>query len=309
MSASSTSATGDDRGPYEPTAAVAAPPAESPAVAADPGPLARAAARGGYAALGILYAAVGVLAVVAAVDRRARAADLNGALATMRDGWGGRVLSGMVITGLAGYVLWLLADAALDLHHAGRGWRGWVRRVGSLVIGLAYLAMIYWAARVLKSGRTFGDAGGDGAAHDWTAAAMGWPGGRWAVGAAGVGTAVYGLYELYSAWRARLDARLDLCDLSATARRCAVHVSRFGMAARGWVLTLVGGFLVQAAYRHDPSAARGLGGALGALRARPSGPWLLAVAGLGLVAYGVYNFALAAFRRLHRQPPPRPGAS
>src|SRR3954453_14348029 len=162
MSASPTSATGDDRGPYEPTAAVTRPPAEPAASApVDPGPLARAAARGGYAALGILYVAVGVLAVVAAIDRRGRAADLNGALATMRDGWGGRILSGMVITGLAGYVLWLLADAALDLHHAGRGLRGWARRASSLVVGLAYLAMIYWAARVLESGGTAGDAGGD----------------------------------------------------------------------------------------------------------------------------------------------------
>lgn len=81
-------------------------------------------------------------------------------------------------------------------------------------------------------------------------------------------------------------------------RGWAVHVSRFGIAARGVVFAVVGGFLVAAAVRADPGEARGLGGALAALRDQPYGPWLFAAAALGLMAFGVYGLLLARYRQV-----------
>jgi len=66
------------------------------------------------------------------------------------------------------------------------------------------------------------------------------------------------------------------------------------------VLGLIGGFLLLAALRYNPSEARGLDGALTSLLNRPFGPWLLALVALGLVAYGLYSVFEARYRRMVR---------
>ena len=53
-----------------------------------------------------------------------------------------------------------------------------------------------------------------------------------------------------------------------------------------------------AALRFDPQEATGLGGALQALLQDPVGPWLLGVAALGLVAYGLLMLAVARYGRI-----------
>ena len=69
-------------------------------------------------------------------------------------------------------------------------------------------------------------------------------------------------------------------------------------AAFGVVFGVIGVFLVQAALQTDPDEARGLGGALDTLARQPFGPYLLGAVALGLVAYGVFMFVMARYRRI-----------
>jgi NADPH:quinone reductase-like Zn-dependent oxidoreductase len=48
----------------------------------------------------------------------------------------------------------------------------------------------------------------------------------------------------------------------------------------------------------DPSEVKDVGDALTALGNRPYGPWLLGVAAAGFIAYGLYQFAKARYRRI-----------
>lgn len=76
------------------------------------------------------------------------------------------------------------------------------------------------------------------------------------------------------------------------------RAGRFGLAARGVVFSIIGGFLIVAAVQSDPNESRGLGGALRALAEQPYGPWLLGVTAAGLIAYGIYSVMLARYRRM-----------
>jgi hypothetical protein len=97
----------------------------------------------------------------------------------------------------------------------------------------------------------------------------------------------------------KLDKWLSFLDTGPTSRRWARGISRFGVAARGVVFALIGSFLVRAAYNVNAHEAKGLGGTLRTLAAEPHGAWLLGITALGLVAYGLYDFVLARFRRIH----------
>jgi Na+/proline symporter len=64
------------------------------------------------------------------------------------------------------------------------------------------------------------------------------------------------------------------------------------------VFTIIGIFLIVAAVKNNPQDAKGLDSALIALVQQPFGPWLLGLVALGLIAYGVYSFVEARYRRL-----------
>jgi type IV secretory pathway VirB2 component (pilin) len=70
-----------------------------------------------------------------------------------------------------------------------------------------------------------------------------------------------------------------------------------GSTARGVVIALAGVFVVVAAVREDPKKARGLDGALHELLQMTGGPVLLGLVAAGLVAFGLFGFTEARWRR------------
>jgi uncharacterized protein DUF1206 len=61
---------------------------------------------------------------------------------------------------------------------------------------------------------------------------------------------------------------------------------------------VIGVFLAHAPLQTDPDEAWGRGGALETVVLRPFGPYILGAVALGLVAYGVFMFVMARYRRI-----------
>ncbi|HEY0143747.1 MAG TPA: DUF1206 domain-containing protein [Thermoanaerobaculia bacterium] len=255
-------------------------------------------ARLGYAAVGVVYAVVGILAIAAAFGKRGRTGDQRAAFTTILEQPFGRVLLGVVALGLVGYALWRYVAGINDSEHRGSDAKGWALRLGSIGRGILYTVIAIEVIRMVLNGGGGSGGGNDQQARHWTAALMDKPFGRWLLGAVGLGVIAYGLGQLLNAWKAKLSKQLRLGPMQESMRRKIIAVSRFGIGARGVVFTLVGGSLLIAAIRHNPSQAQGTSGALQQL-AEPAGGMLLALVGLGLVAYGVYGFINARWRMIH----------
>jgi len=251
------------------------------------------AARAGYAAKGVVYALVGILAVQVALGDGGSTEGSRGALRSLADEPFGQVLLGLIALGLFGYVVWRAVGAFMAPEGEGTG-----RRVFYAVSGAVYAGLAIWAARLALGGGGGGGegSGGQGQSMGWTADLMGAPGGRWLVGIAGLALLGYGVQQLYHAYTTQIDERLDLSSMSPTMRQWTIRFGRFGVGARGVVLSMIGGFVLTAAWQADPSEARGLGGALSTLRDQSYGPWLLGLVALGLIAYGIYNLIRARYR-------------
>jgi type IV secretory pathway VirB2 component (pilin) len=108
------------------------------------------------------------------------------------------------------------------------------------------------------------------------------------------------LYLFYKAYSAKFQSRLNLTGLSAQMKKLVINLGRFGFAALGVVSSIVAIFLMVAAFQHNAKQAVGLDGALQELARQPFGPFLLGIVALGLIAYGIYSFVEARFRRLGR---------
>jgi hypothetical protein len=247
-------------------------------------------ARAGFAAKGVVYVLIAVLSAGAAFSA-GRAEGSEGALVSLHNQPFGRILLGLVAIGLVGYAVFRFVSALANPEGEGL-----VKRVGHAGKALVYAALAVGAARLaLQAGAA--SAGAERATH-WTAEVMARPLGVLAIGIAGLVTALYGLYQIHKGATGRVLKDLDTRSLSSRGIDWVSRLGRAGLAARGVVLIIIGAFLALAALRSDPSEARGLGGALRTVEQQAYGPWLLALIATGLLAYGLFQFVHARYRRI-----------
>jgi membrane-associated phospholipid phosphatase len=254
-------------------------------------------AHAGYAAKAIVYLIIGGLALAVALNIGGGLVDQTGATQVIYHQPFGKFLLIISAIGWFGYALWCVIEATLDTEHYGTDAKGVIVRLGYAVVALTYGALAYFALS-LATGKSSSGKSSNAQAQDWTARLLAAPGGVALVIV--VGLVVLGVAGAlyYRAYTADFRKQLELSQASANVRDAIVLLGRIGNAALGVVFTVIGVFFIVAALQHNPSQAKGLSGALGAMLAQPFGHLLLALVALGLLAYGVYSLTQARYRRI-----------
>jgi hypothetical protein len=250
------------------------------------------AARAGFAAKGVLYALVAVIAVKVAAGEGGRPKDAQGALSSLADEPLGKFLLVALAVGFAAYALWRLAELVLGPRHkhGAEGYGERVADVGRIVV-YGGLSAFTWMI-VAGVGRT------SGSEREQTAMVLDWPGGVALVAALGIVILGVALVQAYRAVTQAFLDELDLADAGETGTRFATWVGTAGHAARTVVFGLVGAFLVKAALEYDAGEAVGLDGALREVAGQPYGRYLLGAVAVGLLLYGAYCLVEARYRRV-----------
>jgi len=208
-------------------------------------------------------------------------------------------LLALVVIGLIGFAIWCFLQAWFDTEGKGSDIKGIIGRLGYGVTGVSYAFLAFGAFQLVAGSGTSGATKSTtSSTQDVTAQLLKH---SWGVnlvvilGLIVVGVACYMFAEAYTA---RFQRRLLLTGLSAQFRRGVILLGRFGYAALGVVFGLIGIFLIVAALQHNPHEAKGLDAALRTIIQQPFGPVLLGIVALGLIAYGVYSFVEARYRRV-----------
>lgn len=242
-------------------------------------------ARAGYAARGLIYLVIGFFALLAAAGA-GRAMGSRDALDELLSHDFGGVLAYALAAGLLFYGLWRLTQAIFDADGHGLGAKGAAVRSGLLVSGLTYLTL---AAYCSSLGFTSGGEGGG--FSSWLASFVG---ARPASTLLALLFAGVGAAHIVKAFRETYAERLQ-----ASERGMAIiyPISKIGLVARGLVFMAVAALF----------ATRAIGGGTGEVGSRealrfvqdlPAGGWLLAAMGAGLIAFAIYSFIEARYRRI-----------
>jgi hypothetical protein len=251
-------------------------------------------ARLGYASKAVIYAIVGVLAIMTVANRGGRITDTTGALRVVFGQPFGRMLLIVLAVGLCGYAAWRLLDAILDPDRHGTDAHGLVTRIGNAIRGGVYGALGVDAIQLLR--------GSDGSRGDeaemWTARGLDFPFGGVLVGVAGAAVAIYGLSELVQSLRGKQDPKVDWSAIRSEWRLTLQKISRFGVGVRGGLIATLGVFLVRAALSHDPGEAAGSRESMLRLGGLVEGRWFLALIAAGVLAYAVDQAVHARHRRI-----------
>jgi hypothetical protein len=248
-------------------------------------------ARLGFVARGIIYIVIGAIAVMLAVGVAQHTPDQGGALEAIASKPFGYVLLWIITIGFAGLALWKIVQAAVARLNPTEAHR--LKAAGAAVGYVIAFFTTYWFVR---DGRV--PASSDTTSRDLTATIMS-HGGQPIVVIAGLVIAVAGIYMVVQAFGLDFTRYLRMGWMSRRTQDTVVKLGRFGYAARGVIVFLIGAALFDAGVTWNPARAKGLDGALYTVAGEPFGRILLVLVAIGLIAFGLLSFFEAKWRRTY----------
>jgi len=254
-------------------------------------PVAQFLARAGLTARGIIYILIGWIAVLVALGRSSREVDQQGALQLLAGKPYGLVSLWLLGIGFAAYALWRLSEAAFGVtgERPGAG-----PRLKSLARAIIYAGFSYLTFTVI-AGTSRSQSGRQ---QDITATAMQHPAGQVLVGVVGLVVVVCGIALVVEGARKKFMKNLQTAQMSARAHRVVELLGLTGTIARGLVFALAGVLVIDAAVTHNAAESGGIDKALLTLRDQPFGEFLMLLAALGLLVFGVYGLCEARWRKV-----------
>ena len=252
-------------------------------------------ARAGYIARGVVYLLLGGLAVTSAFWGAAQPNGSSDALSSLLQLPFGRILLGLVAIGLVGYILWRLAQGLLNADNVEDDAKGYAGRIGSLASAGANLFLALTAGS-MALGMGSGGQGGGGGEEGASAWLLQMPFGPFLLGAVALCVIAAGLVQVWRGWSRDYRMRIHLPQQH---EKLLDPVCRFGLAARGVLLAIIGGFVLYAALTVSPEQAGGVSEALAYVHNLPFGRWLYGIAALGLVAFGCYGVIQGLYRHIN----------
>jgi hypothetical protein len=249
----------------------------------------------GWAAKGVVYVALAWLVLQLARGPSASSTDTTGALELIDAGAGGSLALYVLAVGLVAYALGrilevtTLATSDMDAKEKAQ----------AVVVSIVYLALAATAVTVAgRAGSGGGGSGGGGGEQRGTAVLLDLPAGRLLVGLLGLAGLALGAYSAYKGVTEGFLPTLRTGEMSPTVRTWSTRLGVAAYVTRGLIFGLIGWFLLQAAITYDADEAVGLDGALRRVADAGWGRALLAAIAAGLLAYGLFCWLEARYRKV-----------
>lgn len=258
-------------------------------IAAEAKPWVKKIAQAGYVSKGIVYVLLGLLGFMAAFElTRDSEATQSGSLRFVKDLPAGSVLLLLLALGLLCYSIW---RGIQTFYNPTNEEKKWTKRLRYLFSGLAYLALAYTALKA-----AFENSSGSGDQNQKLAGQlMSQPLGQVLVGIAGLIFAGVGIYQIYYGFSEKYRKHVQNLSLHSQHASTLLKSGKVGYISRGIVWLVIAVLFFRAALHSAASEAGSTGKAFHFIETSPFGSYLLGALGLGLVAYGIFNFIRARY--------------
>ena len=249
-------------------------------------------ARIGFAAKGVVYLMLGMLALRAALGAGGRIMAPNGVVHRILDSRHGTTLVAVLAIGLGGYALWRFLEAFGDANRKGTKPTSVVIRAGYALSGLIYGMLAYDAARL-----AIGEPGRPERSHV-ARFILGGPLGPALVVLVALGLLAYAMHQFVRAIRGQVDDELSLGAAPRSTGTWLARITNFGTGARAVVFAMLAVLLIRAAATPVAAVRVDATDAMRFAAGLPEGRWWLAFVASGFAAYGVEQFVQAFYRRI-----------
>jgi hypothetical protein len=201
----------------------------------------------GCIATGIVYAGIGVIAMLSFLQIRHGGADESSMLAILDEYIIGKVLIWIILLGTVCYIIWRFYETITDPYDYGKNMKGMARRTGIALSTVADILIVYAAVRVLLGVSHIQVDGQPDEERQMVRQLLQQAYGKWlvvSIGAAYLVTAA--IQFLYGVTRGYKE-RVDIEKFSSVFRKIVHVLAWAGYFARGIILGIIGFFFVKAA--------------------------------------------------------------
>ena len=259
------------------------------AIAAEAKPWVEKIAQVGYISKGIIYVLLGALGFMAAFElTKNNEANQNGALRFVKELPAGTILLLVLVLGLLCYSTWRGIQA---FYNPKNEEKKWTKRLRYLFSGLSYLGLAYTALRAALGDSTKGGDQNQKLAGEL----MSQPLGQVLVWLAALTFAAVGIYQIYYGFSGKYRKHVQDLSLGSQQASLLLKSGKIGYISRGIVWLVIGFLFSRAAIHSAANEAGSTAKAFQFIEGTPFGSYLMGALGLGLVAYGVFNFIRARY--------------
>jgi len=251
-------------------------------------------ARTGLVAKGIIYAIIGILTFLAAINMGGQKAGKLKVLDFLEKQTFGNLLLIIIGIGLLCYAFWCIFQSIKDPENIGSQKKGKIKRTGFFISGLLYLGVGIFAF-ISAFGSSSGS-GESGKKNSLLASDFGLV----TLGIVGVIIIGVGIYQFTKVNKDKFEKYFSSKALSEKKRRKIIYNTAYlGLASRGVIFLIIGFFAVKASVSSDPEKIKTTSDVFSFLEKSFYGSWLLGIVAIGMVAYAIYTFMLAKYRRFN----------
>lgn len=199
----------------------------------------------GCIATGIIYAAIGVIAILSFLKVRHGGADESSLMAILAKYLIGKIIIWIILLGTLCYIVWRFYETITDPYDYGKDWKGLIKRGGIALSTIADILIIYAAVRILLGA---GHIQPDGQPQEERAMVQKLLSdqGQWPVIGIGVVYLVTALIQLWYGVTRGYRERVNIERFSSFFRHIVHGVAWAGYAGRGIILGIIGFFFVKA---------------------------------------------------------------
>jgi len=258
-------------------------------------------ARVGYSTRGLIFLVMGILALLLAFGSGGKTTDQQGAIAMIGKQPEGKLLLWLVLIGLICYSSWAIIQVVINPLNKENDTKGISARLGYLFSAISYSFLVIPTYALLTGGSKPVQVGKQAAqTKNYVAKILDMPFGQWMIVIVAVIVISAGIFQIFKGFMPLFGCHLELIKLNTYQLKWVKGFGRFGTISRGFVITLVGVFLVMAAYTSDSNNAKGFDSALMSLVNQPYGRYLIGIIAIGLMSLGIYALLIAIFFRLKK---------
>jgi hypothetical protein len=248
-------------------------------------------ARVGLIAKGIVYVLLGVLGFMAAFEIGGQSSDDTnkaGVLGSIKEFPGGVLALALLAAGLFCYSIWRGVQTFTN-NNADE--KKWSKKLRYFFSGLIYLSFAFTAIQMIFREH----AGKEDKNQYWASQLLNHSYGQVLIGLAAIILAAIGIYQIYYGFSEKYRKHVQELNLHSRGSTLMLRSGKVGYISRGIVWLVIAYLLLRAALHNNSSEAGGTGKAFDFIEHSSFGSYLLAALGIGLIAYGAFNFIRARY--------------
>ena len=249
-------------------------------------------AKMGYAARGVIYLTIGLLAFLSAMGWQGEKTGSKGAILSINEQPFGELLLLVLVVGLFGYIVWRFIQGITDTDNHGSSFKGLAIRAGLIISAISHSVLAFWVIKLLfhetddNSGQSASSTASEYLSSDRVTVLF---------AIIGVAVVVVGIAHLIKGFKSGFKKYIDF---PAEKKQWLVPICRFGLISRGVVWCIIGWIILRSTFVAGSSEDKGISEAFEWLSSAPYGSWLIIIVSIGLFAFGIYSFIEALYRRI-----------